>query len=63
MWSREDTPQPRPVAMLTAMTSILAAAAHDRKALGELKRLGFAEPRAALANLHALTPEPSWPTH
>ncbi|HEX9419822.1 MAG TPA: glutamate-ammonia-ligase adenylyltransferase, partial [Methylomirabilota bacterium] len=41
------------------MTSILAAAAHDRKALGELKRLGFAEPRAALANLHALTPEPA----
>jgi glutamate-ammonia-ligase adenylyltransferase len=40
------------------MTNLLAAAADDRKALGELKRLGFADPRAALANLHALTPDP-----
>jgi glutamate-ammonia-ligase adenylyltransferase len=37
---------------------ILAAAADDRKALAELRRLGFADPRAALANLHALTPDP-----
>jgi [glutamine synthetase] adenylyltransferase / [glutamine synthetase]-adenylyl-L-tyrosine phosphorylase len=37
---------------------LLAAAADDRKALSELKRLGFADPRAALANLHALTPDP-----
>jgi len=41
------------------MTDLLAAAADDRKALGELKRRGFADPRAALANLHALTPEPA----
>src|SRR6266545_3608365 len=41
------------------MTSLLAAAADDRRALGELKRLGFADPRAALANLHVLTPEPA----
>jgi len=40
------------------MTNLLAAAADDRKALGKLKRLGFADPRAALANLHALTPDP-----
>jgi [glutamine synthetase] adenylyltransferase / [glutamine synthetase]-adenylyl-L-tyrosine phosphorylase len=40
------------------MTNLLAAAADDRKALSELKRLGFADPRAALANLHALTPDP-----
>jgi glutamate-ammonia-ligase adenylyltransferase len=37
---------------------LLAAAADDRKALSELKRLGFADARAALANLHALTPDP-----
>src|SRR5712691_3942554 len=41
------------------MTDLLAAAADDRKALALLKRLGFAEPRGALANLHALTPEPA----
>ncbi len=40
------------------MTNLLAAAADDRKALSLLKRLGFADPRAALANLHALTPDP-----
>ena len=40
------------------MKHLLAAAADDRKALSELKRLGFADPRAALANLHALTPDP-----
>ena len=38
--------------------NLLTAAPHDRKALAELKRLGFADPRAALVNLHALTPEP-----
>src|SRR6266545_1872524 len=40
------------------MTNLLTAAPDDKTALRELKRLGFAEPRAALANLHALTPEP-----
>ena len=40
------------------MKHLLAAAADDRKALSLLKRLGFADPRAALANLHALTPDP-----
>jgi [glutamine synthetase] adenylyltransferase / [glutamine synthetase]-adenylyl-L-tyrosine phosphorylase len=40
------------------MTNLLAATADDRTALSELKRLGFADPRAALANLHALTPDP-----
>src|SRR2546426_3838451 len=38
--------------------NLLTAAPYDRKALAELKRLGFADPRAALVNLHALTPEP-----
>src|SRR2546426_66760 len=38
--------------------NLLTAAPRDRKALAGLKRLGFADPRAALANLHALTPEP-----
>src|SRR5512132_3658500 len=38
--------------------NLLTAAPRDRKALAELKRLGFANPRAALVNLHALTPEP-----
>ena len=38
--------------------NLLTSAPRDRKALAELKRLGFADPRAALANLHALTPEP-----
>jgi glutamate-ammonia-ligase adenylyltransferase len=41
------------------LKDLLAATADDKKALGELKRLGFAEPRGALANLHALTPEPA----
>src|SRR6266436_5986844 len=40
------------------MTNLLTAAPSDRKALAELKRLGFAEPRRALANLHAMTPDP-----
>ncbi len=40
------------------MKHLLAAAADDRKALSELKRLGFADARAALANLHAMTPDP-----
>src|SRR6266852_1083036 len=38
--------------------NLLTATPNDRKALAELKRLGFADLRAALANLHALTPEP-----
>jgi glutamate-ammonia-ligase adenylyltransferase len=37
---------------------LLAAAADDRGAIRELGRLGFAEPAAALRNLHALTPTP-----
>src|SRR5260370_30798953 len=41
------------------MPALLAAAADARRALGEVKRRGFAAPRAALANLHALTPEPA----
>ena len=40
------------------MKHLFAAPADDKKALSELKRLGFADPRAALANLHALTPDP-----
>ena len=40
------------------MKHLFAAAADDKKALALLKRLGFADPRAALANLHALTPDP-----
>jgi glutamate-ammonia-ligase adenylyltransferase len=40
------------------MTNLLTAAPRDRKALAELKRLGFAEPGRALANLHAMTPDP-----
>jgi [glutamine synthetase] adenylyltransferase / [glutamine synthetase]-adenylyl-L-tyrosine phosphorylase len=39
---------------------LLSVAADDKKALALLKRLGFAEPRGALANLHALTPEPAY---
>ena len=37
---------------------MLAAQPDDRGALRELKRLGFADPTAALRNLHALTPTP-----
>jgi len=37
---------------------LLKARPNDRKALAELKRLGFAEPARALANLHAMTPDP-----
>src|SRR5262245_28425728 len=37
---------------------LLAARPNDRKALAELKRLGFVEPARALANLHAMTPDP-----
>jgi glutamate-ammonia-ligase adenylyltransferase len=40
------------------MTDLLTTAPGDRRALGALKRLGFAEPAAALANLHALAPTP-----
>ena len=40
------------------MRGLLTAAADDTKALGSLKRRGFADPRAALANLHALAPTP-----
>ncbi len=38
--------------------NLLTAAPGDASALRELKRLGFAEPGAALANLHALAPTP-----
>ncbi len=48
----------RGVGDLANMTNLLTAAPSDRKALAELKRLGFAEPRRALANLHAMTPDP-----
>ena len=48
----------RGVGDLANMTNLLTAAPSDRRALAELKRLGFAEPRRALANLHALTPDP-----
>jgi [glutamine synthetase] adenylyltransferase / [glutamine synthetase]-adenylyl-L-tyrosine phosphorylase len=37
---------------------LLAAAPDDRRALRELARVGFADPAAALRNLHALTPTP-----
>src|ERR1700694_828852 len=40
------------------MTNLFAAPADDKKTLSDLKRLGFADPRGALANLHALTPDP-----
>ena len=40
------------------MKHLFAAPADDKKALILLKRLGFADPRGALANLHALTPDP-----
>jgi [glutamine synthetase] adenylyltransferase / [glutamine synthetase]-adenylyl-L-tyrosine phosphorylase len=40
------------------MVDLLRAAPNDRKALAELKRRGFAEPKTALANLHALAPTP-----
>src|SRR5216683_1097984 len=40
------------------VTSLLAAAPDDRRALRQLKALGFADPAAALRNLHALTPTP-----
>jgi [glutamine synthetase] adenylyltransferase / [glutamine synthetase]-adenylyl-L-tyrosine phosphorylase len=40
------------------MVDLVRAAPNDRKALAELKRRGFAEPKTALANLHALAPTP-----
>ena len=40
------------------MPDLLRAAPGDRKALAELRRRGFAEPKTALANLHALAPTP-----
>ncbi|HEV8440560.1 MAG TPA: hypothetical protein VGT40_20925 [Methylomirabilota bacterium] len=40
------------------MTDLLTAAADDRRALSELTRRGFADPAAALRNLHALAPTP-----
>jgi [glutamine synthetase] adenylyltransferase / [glutamine synthetase]-adenylyl-L-tyrosine phosphorylase len=40
------------------VTDLLAAAPDDRRALRGLKALGFADPGAALRNLHALTPTP-----
>ena len=41
-----------------SVTNLLAAAPDDRRALRELKGLGFADPAGALRNLHALTPTP-----
>ena len=40
------------------MIDLLAAAPDDRRALGELKRRGFADPAGALRNLHGLAPTP-----
>ena len=40
------------------MSGLLAAVPGDRGALRQLRRLGFADPAAALANLHALAPTP-----
>ena len=40
------------------MLDLLVAAPDDRRALRELRRVGFADPGAALRNLHALTPTP-----
>ena len=40
------------------MTSLLAAPPDDRRAIRDLRRAGFADPAAALRNLHALTPTP-----
>ena len=40
------------------MRELLMASAHDARALRSLERRGFADPRAALANLHALAPTP-----
>ncbi len=40
------------------MISLLAAAPGDPGALRQLRRLGFTEPAAALADLHALAPTP-----
>ncbi len=40
------------------MTNLLTAAPGDRRALGALKRRGFANPAGALQNLHALAPTP-----
>src|SRR6266851_3901626 len=37
---------------------LLAAPPDDRRALRELRRVGFADPAAALRNLHAVTPTP-----
>jgi glutamate-ammonia-ligase adenylyltransferase len=41
------------------MTNLLTAAPGDAGAHSRLRRLGFADPAAALANLHALTPTPA----
>ena len=40
------------------MPDLLRAAPGDRRALAELRQRGFAEPKTALANLHALAPTP-----
>ena len=40
------------------MTNLLSASPDDRGALRRLRRAGFADPAAALRNLHALTPTP-----
>src|SRR5262245_66130975 len=40
------------------MTDLLAAQPEDRRALGELRRRGFADPGGALRNLHSMAPTP-----
>jgi glutamate-ammonia-ligase adenylyltransferase len=40
------------------MTDLLAAAPDDRRAIGVLRRRGFASPAGALRNLHSLAPTP-----
>ena len=44
--------------MLSDVSTLLTAAPADRRALADLKRRGFANPAAALLNLHALAPTP-----
>ena len=44
--------------MPSDVITLLTAAPADRRALADLKRRGFANPGAALLNLHALAPTP-----
>src|SRR5262249_58928244 len=61
---RSDRPEPvwaarraRP-ARRPRMIDLLAARPDDRRALGELRRRGFADPAGALRNLHGMAPTP-----